>query len=64
VDALDRNLEFMLVETKKKLVEIPEQATTISKTTMESGDRYHERTKIHEIQSIFTLSEVIEEGLE
>jgi hypothetical protein len=32
---------------------------------IENGDRsLHDRTKIHEIQNIFSLSEAIEEGLE
>jgi hypothetical protein len=62
VDALNMNLEFVSKE-EDFLVQILDQGTTITKIIMETGDRCHDRIEIHEIQNIFTLSEIIKEGL-
>jgi predicted RNA-binding protein (virulence factor B family) len=44
-------------------VEIPNQTIIVSKATMESGNiSLHDRTKIHEIHNIFTLSKMTKKG--
>ncbi len=65
VDALSRNPIFVSNEAKDFQVEIPDDAKTISKIVIESGDRsLHDKTKIHDMQNIFTLSKATKERLE
>lgn len=65
VDALNKNHVFVSNEEGYFKAYIPDQATTISKTAMESRNRsFHDKTKIHEIQNIFILLEMTKERLE
>jgi hypothetical protein len=65
VDVLSMDHVFVLDEKENFQAEVPNQTIVISKATMESGKRsLHDRTKIHEIENIFTLSKVTQKRLE
>jgi hypothetical protein len=65
VDVLSKDHVFVLDEKENFQAKIPNQTIVISKATMESGNiSLHDRTKIHEIQNIFTLSKVTQKRLE